>query len=64
MGNHEKSLLNAMVIIKRKEGIAVPEQIRGKIPDDYGRKKGIAWYYLGGFGLECISRFSPCAIAA
>ena len=33
------------------EGIAVPEEIRGKIPSDYGRSKGIAWYYLGGFGL-------------
>jgi N4-gp56 family major capsid protein len=33
------------------EGIAVPEEMRGKIPTDYGRSKGIAWYYLGGFGL-------------
>lgn len=33
------------------EAIAVPEEIRGKIPGDYGRSKGIAWYYLGGFGL-------------
>lgn len=33
------------------EAIAVPEEIRGKIPADYGRSKGIAWYYLGGFGL-------------
>lgn len=33
------------------EGIAVPEEIRGKIPTDYGRSQGIAWYYLGGFGL-------------
>jgi N4-gp56 family major capsid protein len=33
------------------EGIAVPEEMRGKIPGDYGRSKGIAWYYLGGFGL-------------
>jgi len=33
------------------EGIAVPEEIRGKIPSDYGRSKGVAWYYLGGFGL-------------
>lgn len=34
------------------EGVAVPEEIRGKIPDDYGRGKGIAWYYLGGFALQ------------
>lgn len=32
------------------EAIAVPEEMRGKIPSDYGRSKGIAWYYLGGFG--------------
>ena len=33
------------------EGIACPEEMRGKIPTDYGRSKGIAWYYLGGFGI-------------
>jgi hypothetical protein len=33
------------------EAIAVPEEMRGKIPSDYGRSKGIAWYYLGGYGL-------------
>lgn len=33
------------------EGIAVMEEIRGKIPTDYGRSRGIAWYYLGGYGL-------------
>jgi len=33
------------------EGIVVPEEMRGKIPTDYGRSRGIAWYYLGGFGL-------------
>lgn len=33
------------------EGVAIPEEVRGKIPSDYGRSKGIAWYYLGGFGL-------------
>jgi hypothetical protein len=33
------------------EAIAIPEEIRAKIPGDYGRSKGIAWYYLGGFGL-------------
>ncbi|MDD5084201.1 MAG: hypothetical protein PHT88_04740 [Candidatus Moranbacteria bacterium] len=33
------------------EAIAVPEEMRGKIPTDYGRSKGIAWYFLGGFGL-------------
>lgn len=33
------------------EAIAVPEEMRGKIPSDYGRSKGVAWYYLGGFGI-------------
>jgi N4-gp56 family major capsid protein len=33
------------------EGIANPEEMRGMIPTDYGRSRGIAWYYLGGFGL-------------
>lgn len=31
------------------EGVATPEEIRGMIPGDYGRKMGVAWYYLGGF---------------
>ena len=34
------------------EGVAIPEEIRGKIPDDYGRGRGIAWYALEGFGLS------------
>ena len=33
------------------EAIVIPEEIRGKIPTDYGRSKGVAWYYLGGFGI-------------
>jgi len=33
------------------EAIATPEEMRGKIPSDYGRSKGVAWYYLGGFGI-------------
>jgi len=33
------------------EAFAVPEEMRAKIPTDYGRSKGVAWYYLGGFGL-------------
>lgn len=33
------------------EGIAIPEEMRAKIPTDYGRSKGVAWYYLGGFGI-------------
>ncbi|MGZ8317500.1 MAG: N4-gp56 family major capsid protein [Telluria sp.] len=33
------------------EGIVIPEEMRGAIPSDYGRQRGIAWYYLGGFGI-------------
>jgi N4-gp56 family major capsid protein len=33
------------------EGIVIPEEMRGAIPSDYGRSRGIAWYYMGGFGL-------------
>ena len=33
------------------EALAIPEEVRGKIPTDFGRSKGIAWYYLGGFGI-------------
>jgi hypothetical protein len=33
------------------EGIAIPEEVRAKIPTDYGRSKGIAWYALLGYGL-------------
>ncbi len=33
------------------EAIVIPEEMRGKIPSDFGRDKGVAWYYLGGFGL-------------
>ena len=33
------------------EAVATPEEIRGKIPTDYGRKKGIAWYALLGYKL-------------
>jgi N4-gp56 family major capsid protein len=33
------------------EGIAMAEEIRGKIPGDYGRSRGIAWYALEGFAI-------------
>lgn len=33
------------------EAISIPEEIRGKIPTDYGRDKGVAWYALLGYGL-------------
>lgn len=31
------------------EGIVVPLEMRAKIPTDYGRDKGLAWYFLGGW---------------
>lgn len=33
------------------EGVVVPEEMRGKIPTDFGRSRGVAWYYVGGFGI-------------
>lgn len=33
------------------EAVVEPEQVRAKIAGDYGRGRGIAWYWLGGFGL-------------
>jgi len=33
------------------EGVTLPEEMRGAIPSDFGRSKGVAWYYIGGFGL-------------
>lgn len=33
------------------EAFAVPEEIRGKIPTDYGRSRGIAWYAELGYGI-------------
>jgi hypothetical protein len=35
-----------------REGVAVPEEIRVKIPTDYGRSQGIAWYALLGWAIE------------
>lgn len=34
------------------EAVVEPEQIRAKLPGDYGRSRGMAWYWLGGFGLS------------
>lgn len=38
-----------------REAVAVPEEIRMKVPSDYGRSKGLAWYFLGGFAIEWAS---------
>ena len=36
------------------EIFAIPEEIRGKIPTDYGRSRGIAWYAELAFGIAHI----------
>ncbi len=33
------------------EGVVIPEEIRAKIPTDYGRSKGVAYYALMGWGI-------------
>ena len=33
------------------EAVHTEEEIRAKIPDDYGRSKGVAWYALVGYGI-------------
>lgn len=33
------------------EAIACPEELRAKVGDDYGRGKGIAYYYIGAYGI-------------
>jgi N4-gp56 family major capsid protein len=33
------------------EAFSIPEEVRGKIPTDYGRSRGVAWYALLGYGI-------------
>lgn len=33
------------------EGVAIPEEVRAKIPTDFGRSKGVAYYSVNGFGI-------------
>lgn len=33
------------------EAVTIPEEVRGRIPGDYGRSRGVSWYYLGGYGI-------------
>lgn len=35
-----------------REAVVVPEEIRAKVVTDYGRSKGLAWYFLGGWKIE------------
>jgi N4-gp56 family major capsid protein len=45
------------------EAIAIPEEMRGKLPGDYGRSKGVSWYYIGGFGIvHTVSNPAQCRI--
>jgi N4-gp56 family major capsid protein len=34
-----------------QEAVVIPEEIRAKIPGDYGRARGIMWYAMTGFGI-------------
>jgi len=45
------------------EAIACPEELRAKVGEDYGRSKGIAWYYLGAFGITHADATSAETIA-
>lgn len=44
------------------EAVAIPEEIRGKIPDDYGRGRGVAW--LRNTYNAIVEAFLPFAVAA
>lgn len=33
------------------ECLIIPEEVRAKIPTNYGLSKGLAWYFMGGFGI-------------
>jgi len=45
------------------EGVNTPEEIRFKEATDYNRSKGVAWYYLGGFGLARTTAAEATVIA-
>jgi len=33
------------------EGVVLPEQLRGKLPSNYGLSRGVAWVAMNGFGI-------------
>lgn len=33
------------------EGCAIPEEIRANLPQDFGRSRAIAWYFVGGWAI-------------
>lgn len=35
-----------------REAVVIPEEVRMKVTTDYGRSKGIGWYFLGGWVIE------------
>lgn len=45
--------LNAYIFGKQtvKEIVAVPEEVRLKVVQDYGRDKGMAWYFMGNWAI-------------
>lgn len=43
------------------EGVAVPEELRAKIPQDFGRDKALGWYFLGGWKLAWRTSTTPSA---
>lgn len=43
------------------EIMVVPPEIRGRIPSDFGRSLGVAWYALEGFGIIYSSANDPSA---
>ena len=46
-GNYgEAVIFGAEAVI---EGIAIPEEVRAKVPTDFGRSKGLAWYGIMGW---------------
>lgn len=41
------------------EGLAMGEEIRAKLPDDYGRDQGMAWYLLAGWRVTWEAGLDP-----
>ena len=44
------------------EVIAEPMEVRGKIPSDFGRSHGIAWYAIEGFGIVYSAAADPTGL--
>ena len=47
------------------EGVVISEELREKIPDDYGRGMGVMWYAMLGFGLmQPVDNFGATGVNA